>query len=73
MEISGKVFIVEIKAERERIHPLDGEQGRKAMAIRKWEALNPDHLQYQIIFTATDTVTIDQLRETRAFIEGAET
>jgi hypothetical protein len=70
---SGKVFIVEIKAERERTHPLDGEQGRKAMAIRKWEALNPDHLQYQMIFTATDTVTIDQLREVRDFVEGAGT
>lgn len=70
---SGKVFIVEIKAERERTHPLDGEQGRKAMAILKWEALNPDHLQYEMIFTATDAVTIDQLRETRAFVEGAGT
>jgi type III restriction enzyme len=68
---SGKVFIVEIKAERERAHPLDGENGRKALALRKWEALNPDHLQYQMIFTATDTVTTDQLREVRAFVEEA--
>lgn len=69
---SGKVFIVEIKAERERTHPLDGEQGRKALAIRKWEALNPDRLQYQMIFTATDTVTADQLRAAKAFVEEAE-
>lgn len=67
----GKVFIVEIKAERERTHPLDGEHGRKAMAIRKWEALNPDRLQYQMIFTATDTVTADQLREARVFVGEA--
>lgn len=44
-----------------------------AIAIRKWKALNPDRLQYQMIFIATDTVTADQLRETRAFVEGAET
>jgi type III restriction enzyme len=65
---SGKVFIVEIKAERERAHPLDGENGRKALALRKWEALNPNRLQYQMIFTATDTVSADQLRESGNFI-----
>jgi type III restriction enzyme len=69
---SGKVFIVEIKAERERAHPLDGEHGRKALALRKWEALNPDRLQYQMIFANTDTVTVDQLRDARAFVEEAE-
>jgi hypothetical protein len=69
---SGKAFIVEIKAERERAHPLDGEHGRKALALRKWEALNPDRLQYQMIFTGTDTVTADQLRATRTFAEEAE-
>lgn len=69
---SGKVFIVEIKAERERIHPLDGEHGHKALALRKWEALNPDRLKYQMIFTDTNTVTADQLRDARAFVEEAE-
>lgn len=66
---SGKVLIVEIKAERERAHPVDGESGRKAMALRKWEHLNPDRLKYRMIFTSTDTVTADQLQEAREFIE----
>jgi hypothetical protein len=70
---SGKVFIVEIKAERERAHPLDGESGRKALALRKWEALNPDRLKYQMIFTASDTVSADQLQEAKTFVEGIET
>lgn len=69
---SGTVFIVEIKAERERAHPLDGEHGRKALALRKWEALNPGRLRYQMIFTSTDTVTADQLQEARRFVEGHE-
>jgi len=66
---TGRVFIIEIKAERERAHPIDGENGRKALALRKWGTLNPDRLAYQVIFTATDTVTADQLRETRRFVE----
>lgn len=69
---TGKVLIVEIKAERERAHPLDGEQGRKALALRKWEALNPDRLTYQMIFTSTDTVTVDQMKDARKFAEKTE-
>jgi type III restriction enzyme len=65
---SGRVFIVEIKAERERAHPVDGENGRKALALRKWETLNPDRLKYQMIFTATDAVSADQLRDATQFV-----
>ena len=42
------------------------------MALRKWEDLNPDRLKYQVIFTATDTVTADQMREARKFAEEAD-
>ena len=59
---TGKVIIVEIKRERDRTHPLDGERGRKAMALRKWEEMNPDRIKYEMIFTATDAVTVDQVR-----------
>jgi len=65
---SGKVYIVEIKSERERSHPVDGEKGRKAMALRKWEELNPERLKYQMIFTATDTVSADQVHEVKRLI-----
>ena len=32
---TGPVLIVEIKREHDRDHPVDGEKGRKAMAIRR--------------------------------------
>jgi len=66
----GKVLIVEIKAERERDNVIDGENGRKALALRKWEDLNPDRLRYEMIFTATETVAYDQMADARAFIQG---
>jgi type III restriction enzyme len=66
----GRCLIVEIKAERERSHPLDGENGRKALALRKWEELNPDRLQYEMIFTATDNVSMDQIKTARQFSRG---
>jgi type III restriction enzyme len=69
---SGKVFIVEIKREHDRAHPVDGENGRKALALRRWEGLNPDRLRYQMLFTATDTVTFDQMKDARAFVEEAD-
>ena len=69
--LDGRCHIVEIKAERERSHPIDGENGRKAMAIRKWEDLNPDKLQYEMIFTDTDSVAFNKLEEAKAFIREA--
>lgn len=66
---TGKVFIVEIKREHDRAHPVDGEKGKKAMALREWRKLNPDRLKYQMIFTATDTVPADEIREVRRFVE----
>lgn len=65
----GKVFIVEIKREHDHAHPVDGENGKKAMALRRWERLNPDRLAYQMIFTDTDTVAADALRAVRQFVE----
>ncbi|TAL36122.1 MAG: restriction endonuclease subunit R [Spirochaetes bacterium] len=69
---TGRVFIIEIKSERERNHPTDGENGRKAMAVKKWQDLDPKRLRYEMIFTATDTVTADQAKPAREFIEETE-
>jgi hypothetical protein len=69
----GRCYIVEIKAEREREHPVDGENGRKAMAIRGWEELNPELLQYQMIFTHSDAVGLNQLEAVMAFIKAQVT
>ena len=43
------------------------------MALRRWENLNPDRLRYQMILTATDTVTADQTQEAMRFAEEANT
>jgi hypothetical protein len=69
---TGKVFIVEVKREHDRSHSLDGEGGRKAMALRKWENLNPERLKYRIIFTDIETVSADQMQDVREFVEEVE-
>jgi type III restriction enzyme len=66
---SGQVFIVEIKREYDRAHPIDGENGQKALALRKWEDLNPERVKYRMIFTATDAVSADQIQEARKFVD----
>ncbi|NLW07143.1 MAG: DEAD/DEAH box helicase family protein [Clostridia bacterium] len=63
----GKILIVEIKRMRDREHPDDGKKGRKAMAIRKWEDLNPDSLIYEMIFIEGDTVPYDRMSNVRSF------
>ncbi len=68
----GRVLIVEIKREHDRAHPIDGEKGKKALALRRWEELNPDRLKYEMIFTATDGVTVNQMREARRFAEPVD-
>jgi len=66
---SGRVLIVEIKAERQRDDRVDGEHGAKAMELRRWEQVNPDRLKYQLIFTGTSFVSADQTAEVRHFAE----
>lgn len=66
----GRVLIVEIKREHDEAHPIDGREGKKALALRQWEALNPDRLKYEMIFTRTDGVTTDQMKEATRFVGG---
>lgn len=63
---SGRAVIVEIKKEFDRAHPTDGEAGRKALAVRRWEQLDPERLRYEMIFTPGDTITVDQTRRALA-------
>lgn len=65
---SGKVYIIELKAERERSDAIEGETGKKAMAVRAWEKLDPERLKYHIIFSATEAVPADGMRPIRQFI-----
>lgn len=68
----GKCLIVEIKSEHEIDHPIDGREGAKAIATRKWAGLNPDRLKYEMIFTSSDQVGYDQLKSARSFLAGEE-
>ena len=65
----GKCLIVEIKSERERENEIDGENGAKAIATRKWESLNPDKLKYQMIFVKQENVNHEDFEEARKFIQ----
>ena len=65
-----KHISVSIHEQTESAHPVGGEKGRKALALKRWVDLNPERLRYQMIFTATDTVSFDQTRATREFIAG---
>lgn len=64
----GKCLIVEIKSDRERDDSIDGMNGAKAMATRKWESLNPDKLKYQIIFVKQENASYEAIEEVRNFI-----
>lgn len=64
----GKVLIVEVKAERDRQNARSGESGTKAMAVKKWEDLNPERIKYEIVFTDKDVVGFDDLERIRGFL-----
>ena len=65
----GKHLIVEIKSEGERSDLIDGEKGTKAMAVREWKDLNPDSLEYRMIFTSTNDIAFDDTKEVRRFLQ----
>jgi len=64
----GRCYIVEIKDPRFREDDVDGAQGRKALAVQQWVGLNPERLQYEMIFAAGE-VAFNQLAPAREFIE----
>jgi hypothetical protein len=64
----GRCYIVEIKAARFRDDAVDGENGRKAMAVQQWVGLNPDRLKYEMIFTAGEGVAFNQLAPAKNFV-----
>jgi hypothetical protein len=62
-------MIVEIKHERERDDTIDGEHGAKALAVQVLKNLNPDTLEYQMIFTSTDEIAFDKTKSVRQFLQ----
>lgn len=64
---SGRVLIVEVKDARFEDDGTEGRNGRKAMALRAWEKLNPRRLKYEMIFADAPAISGNQLRPARDF------
>jgi len=64
----GRVMIFEVKGESMREDPVNGEGGRKTMAVREWVDLNPDNLSYEVVFPKNDRPLPDELAPIRAFM-----
>lgn len=47
-------------------------EGRKALALRRWEELNPERVKYQLAFVAGETVPFNEVQSAQAFIEEKE-
>ena len=60
---------MEIKAERDRGHAIDGENGLKSLAVKRWETLNPDRLKYEMIFAKEESLSSENLQEVRRLIQ----
>lgn len=65
----GKVLIVEIRDARFENDTTEGRTGHKAVAIRKWENLNPKRLKYHMIFASAETISADQMTDVRTFTQ----
>ncbi len=71
VEVKDACFESSIKEDLSRgeaeaaVHP----EGRKAVALRKLERLNPDRLKYQIIFAKGDAVDTSDVRKAKEFVE----
>ncbi|MBN2117969.1 MAG: DEAD/DEAH box helicase family protein [Anaerolineales bacterium] len=68
----GKCLIVEVKREKEREDEIDGENGAKALATRKWEGLNPDRLKYQMVFTPGESIASKDMIQVQSFMRRQE-
>lgn len=68
----GKILIIEIKAERFRNDPIDGENGLKAAKLKEIEGLNPDKIKYEILFTSSDEIGFENLKKLKEIIYGGE-
>ncbi|MCM8794579.1 MAG: DEAD/DEAH box helicase family protein [Candidatus Omnitrophica bacterium] len=77
----GRCLIVEIKdarwksavkedeARAERGETVLHVEGRKAMALKQWQHLNPDKLKYELIFATGNSVARDRAKTAYQFVE----
>lgn len=74
---SGRVLIVEVKGNQFR-EPVEhalrsgsatSSEGRKALAVKRWEQLNPERLRYEIRFDRDGVIPADEVAEIARFVE----
>jgi type III restriction enzyme len=63
-------FLVEIKRERARADPIEGQHGVKARAIEAIVEQNRDRLDYRMVFTSSDDVVAADLVDARSFMHA---
>ncbi len=80
---AGRVLVVEVKADRHRQEVAEDEarftrgeeprlpEGRKAIALRKLERVNPERLKYELVFVK-DFPAYDDLASVRRFVREPE-
>ncbi len=66
----GRALLVEIKREKARRDPVEGEQGLKARAVRAVVARNPGLLDYGMEFATGDSMLTSDLKAARGFAEN---
>ena len=47
-------------------------EGRKAVALKRWEKLSPKRLKYRIIFATGEAIGYNQIETARDFTEGKQ-
>lgn len=75
---SGRVLIVEVKSSqfKETVqHELEAgdarsPEGRKVLAVKRWEHLNPERLRYEIIFEQNGVIATDEMVSIAQFARG---
>lgn len=65
-------ILVEVKREANRNHPVEGEMGTKAEAVRALVDLDPTRLAYEILFAPSDTVPYTELLKVKLLLGDAE-
>ena len=71
VEIKSVQFEAATKADMENAEhggPVITVEGRKAVALKQWQTLNPDRLHYELVFVRENTVGYDQTSQARQFI-----
>lgn len=66
----GHWLIVEVKAKRYEDDDMDGREGRKAKAVRRWQEFSQGQIRYDMFFAEASDFTIDEIKPARRFVEG---